>query len=126
MLLAVAISPRATSPPVTEPRNMLARPVDSEIVDERAPCSVKCSVVTNVTAAGRGSVSAGPTFLLGSPFATAVLPLSRDRLIGCPPMIPAATGARKDRRAVGRRHPCSVSDAGGVMNSNKAIGLLPE
>jgi len=37
---------------------MLARPVDSAIVDERAPWRVKCSVVTKVTAAGRGSVSA--------------------------------------------------------------------
>jgi hypothetical protein len=35
-----------------------ARPVDSAIVDERAPCSVKCSVVTNVTVAERGSLSA--------------------------------------------------------------------
>src|SRR6266508_3762433 len=34
---------------------MLARPVDSAIVDARAPWSVKCSVVANATAAGRGS-----------------------------------------------------------------------
>jgi hypothetical protein len=31
---------------------MLARPIDSEMVEERAPCSVKCSVVTNEIAAG--------------------------------------------------------------------------
>jgi hypothetical protein len=41
--------------PETDARNMLARPVDSEIVCERAPCSVKCSVVTNETADARGS-----------------------------------------------------------------------
>jgi hypothetical protein len=34
---------------------MLARPVDSAIVAERAPWSTKCSVVTNVTAAERTS-----------------------------------------------------------------------
>jgi hypothetical protein len=34
---------------------MFARPVDSVIVAERAPWSTKCSVVTNVTAAERGS-----------------------------------------------------------------------
>jgi hypothetical protein len=54
----VATSPRAIRPPDTDPRKTLARPVDSEIVDERAPCSVKCSVVTNVTAAGSGPLSA--------------------------------------------------------------------
>jgi hypothetical protein len=52
VLAAVATSPRAIRPPDTAPRKTLARPVDSEIVDERAPCSAKCSVVTNVTAAG--------------------------------------------------------------------------
>src|SRR4051812_26419670 len=60
MWAAVAISPRATSPPETDARKMLARPVDSETVCERAPWSVKCSVVTNVTAAalgGRAGVS---------------------------------------------------------------------
>jgi hypothetical protein len=34
---------------------MFARPFDSAIVAERAPWSTKCSVVTNVTAAERGS-----------------------------------------------------------------------
>src|SRR2546430_10919396 len=52
--VAVATSPQATRPPETDARNMLARPVDSEIVCERAPCSVKCSVVTNETAGARG------------------------------------------------------------------------
>ena len=33
----------------------MARPVDSAIVAARAPCSVKCSVVTKLTAAGLGS-----------------------------------------------------------------------
>jgi hypothetical protein len=34
---------------------MLARPVDSAMVAERAPWSVKCSVVMNETADARGS-----------------------------------------------------------------------
>ena len=55
---AVATSPRAIRPPDTAPRNTLARPTDSEIVALRAPCSVKCSVVTNVTAPARRSLSA--------------------------------------------------------------------
>jgi hypothetical protein len=36
---------------------MFARPFDSAIVAARAPWSTKCSVVTNVTAAERGSAS---------------------------------------------------------------------
>ena len=56
-LLAVATRPRATRPPDTAARNMFARPVDSAIVAARAPWSTKCSVVTNVTAAERGSPS---------------------------------------------------------------------
>jgi hypothetical protein len=36
---------------------MFARPVDSAIVDARAPWSTKCSVVTYVPAAERGSAS---------------------------------------------------------------------
>src|SRR5215471_3309322 len=55
MRVAAAINPSATSPADTEPRNIVALPVDSAIVAARAPCRVKCSVVTNVTAAGRGS-----------------------------------------------------------------------
>ena len=35
--VAAAISPRATSPADTEPRNMVARPVDSAVVAARAP-----------------------------------------------------------------------------------------
>src|SRR5215831_3353703 len=58
VLAAVATSPRAIRPPDTAPRNTLARPIDSEIVALRAPCSVKRSVVTNVTAPGRRSLSA--------------------------------------------------------------------
>src|SRR5215469_14005124 len=66
MRVAAAISPSATSPADTEPRNIVARPVDSAIVAARAPCRVKCSVVTNVTAAVRGSVSgtSGPVTTL--------------------------------------------------------------
>src|SRR3954449_1609610 len=56
-LLAVATRPRATRPPETAARNMFARPVDSAIVAARAPWSTKCPVVTNVTAAERGSAS---------------------------------------------------------------------
>jgi hypothetical protein len=37
---------------------MLARPVDSAIVWERAPCSVKCSVVMTEIAEARGSPAA--------------------------------------------------------------------
>src|SRR5919106_6885034 len=48
--VAVATSPQATSPPETDAKNVLARPVDSAIVAERAPCRVKCSVVMNETA----------------------------------------------------------------------------
>ena len=51
---------RATRPADTEPTNIVARLVDSAIVAARAPCRVKCSVVTKVTAAGRGSVPSLP------------------------------------------------------------------
>src|SRR3954454_7434138 len=53
------MSPRATSPPDTDARKMLARPVASETVCERAPWSVKCSVVTNATTAAVGAPAAG-------------------------------------------------------------------
>jgi hypothetical protein len=56
-LLAVATRPRATRPPETAARNMFARPVDSAIVEARAPWSAKCSVVTNDIAAERWSSS---------------------------------------------------------------------
>src|SRR5215472_4454543 len=52
---AVATSPSATRPADTAPTNIVARLVDSAIVAARAPWRVKCSVVTNVTAAGLGS-----------------------------------------------------------------------
>jgi hypothetical protein len=58
--VAVATSPNATSPPDTDAKNVLARPVDSAIVAERAPCSVKCSVVMNEIAAALGSLVASP------------------------------------------------------------------
>ena len=45
---------------------MVARPVDSAIVAARAPWSTKCSVVTNVTAAARGSVLASPVLVRDS------------------------------------------------------------
>lgn len=50
--------PEGNQLPLTAPRNIVARPLASAIVEERALWRVKCSVVTNVTAAGRGSVSA--------------------------------------------------------------------
>src|SRR3954466_16314308 len=59
MRAAVAMSPRATSPPDTEARKMLARPVDSEMVCERAPWRVKCSVVTSETVAAVGARADG-------------------------------------------------------------------
>src|SRR5215469_5533133 len=64
--VAAAINPSATSPADTEPRNIVARPVDSAIVAARAPCRVKCSVVTNVTAADRGSSPPAPALALAS------------------------------------------------------------
>src|SRR5215471_3167833 len=66
MRVAAAINPSATSPADTEPRNIVARPVDSAIVAARAPCRVKCSVVTNVTAADRGSASPAAALVLVS------------------------------------------------------------
>ena len=51
----MAIKPSATSPPDTALRNMPARPVDSEIVADRAPCSAKCSVVSIDSAAAGDS-----------------------------------------------------------------------
>ena len=48
---------------------MLARAVDSAIVAARAPWSVKCSVVMNVTADARGS-PLGPAESLSVPVAT--------------------------------------------------------
>jgi hypothetical protein len=52
---------------------MFARPVDSAIVDDRAPWSAKCSVVTNVTAGGRGSGWASRIFVGGSGWVTGIL-----------------------------------------------------
>src|SRR5215813_4540653 len=66
MRVAVAISPRAMSPADTEPRNIVARPVDSAVVAARAPWRVKCSVVTNVTAAGCGSAPPAPALVFAS------------------------------------------------------------
>src|SRR3977135_1991644 len=54
MRVAVAISPRATSPAETEPMKIVARLVDSVIAAVRAPCRGKCSGVTNATALGTG------------------------------------------------------------------------
>src|SRR6516162_6358191 len=66
MRVAAAISPSATSPADTEPGNIVARPVDAAIVAARAPCRVKCSVVMNVTAAGRGSAPPTAAMMLVS------------------------------------------------------------
>jgi hypothetical protein len=59
-------------PPLTELRNIVARPVDSAIVAARAPCSVKCSVVRNATAAARGSAPDPATL---DPASVVVVPL---------------------------------------------------
>src|SRR5215472_11181229 len=50
---------------------MVARPVDSAVVAARAPCRVKCSVVTKVTEAGRGSEPCAPS---SSPALLPVIP----------------------------------------------------
>ena len=60
MRVAVAISPKATSPADTEPMKIDARLVDSVIAAVRAPCRVKCSVVTNATALGRAAAPSAP------------------------------------------------------------------
>jgi hypothetical protein len=39
---------------------IVARLVDSVIAAARAPCKVKCSVVTNATALGRGAALSSP------------------------------------------------------------------
>jgi hypothetical protein len=54
------------APADTEPMNIVARLVDSAIVAARAPCKVKCSVVTNATAAGRGSAPSAAAFAIAS------------------------------------------------------------
>jgi hypothetical protein len=64
MRVAVAISPRATSPADTEPMKIVARLVDSVIAAARAPCRVKCSVVTNATALGRGVAPPAPVLAI--------------------------------------------------------------
>ena len=64
--MAVAISPKATSPADTEPMKIVARLVDSVIAAARAPCRVKCSVVTNETALGRGAAPPAPVLAFWS------------------------------------------------------------
>src|SRR6266487_3322168 len=66
MRVAAAISPRATSPADTEPMKIVARLVDSVIAAARAPCRVKCSVVTNATAAGWGAAPPAPALTFWS------------------------------------------------------------
>jgi len=48
---------------------MFARPFASAVVAERAPWSAKCSVVTNVTAADRGSALSVASWSLGGEMA---------------------------------------------------------
>jgi hypothetical protein len=72
------VSCRPPDPPIraspgSAPAALRARPVDSEIVAARAPWSTKCSVVTNVTAGGRGSMLASPILDCGSLWLTATL-----------------------------------------------------
>src|SRR5437764_12377374 len=66
MRVAVAISPKATSPADTEPMKIVARLVDSAIAAARAPCRVKCSVVTNATAPGCGAAPPAPVLAFWS------------------------------------------------------------
>src|SRR2546429_589377 len=51
---------RPTIPADGEPMKIVARLVDSVIAAARAPCRVKCSVVTNATALGRGAAPPAP------------------------------------------------------------------
>src|SRR5690242_8033423 len=67
MRVAVAISPRATSPADTEPTKIVARRVDSVIAAVRALCRVKCSVVTNATVLGRGAAPSAPVLAARTP-----------------------------------------------------------
>src|SRR5215475_1636863 len=133
MRVAVAISPRAMSPADTEPRNIVARPVDSAIVAARAPWRVKCSVVTNVTAAGCGSAPPAPALAFAS---LPVVPPASTRWSQCdyrsraghpagghiwlrrlPPPRPAtrsgSTGARSAPSAPRRGCPLAVPDRPG-------------
>src|SRR5215468_2655174 len=66
MRVAVAIRPKATSPADTAPMKIVARLVDSAIAAARAPCRVKCSVVTNATAPGGGVAPSAPVFAFWS------------------------------------------------------------
>jgi hypothetical protein len=66
MRVAVAISPRATSPADTAPMKIVARLVDSVIAAVRAPCRVKCSVVTNATVVGCGAAPSAPVLAFWS------------------------------------------------------------
>src|SRR5512140_1036912 len=66
MRVAVAISPKATSPADTEPMKIVARLVDAVGAAARAPCRVKCSVVTNATALGRGVAPPAPVLAFWS------------------------------------------------------------
>jgi hypothetical protein len=45
---------------------IVARLVDSVIAAARAPCRVKCSVVTNATALGRGVAPSAPVLAFSS------------------------------------------------------------
>src|SRR5438094_631115 len=57
-------------------RNIVARAVDSAIVAARAPWSARCSVVTNVTAEGRGSLLVAANLLRWTAGPTASQPLA--------------------------------------------------
>jgi hypothetical protein len=59
---------------------IVARLVDSVIAAVRAPCKVKCSVVTNATAAGRGAAPPAP--VLAFSLLLVVSPAFR-RWLGC-------------------------------------------
>src|SRR5258708_36934228 len=66
MRVAGGSTPRATSRGDTEPMKICALLVDSVIAAVRAPCRVKCSVVTNAIALGRGVAPPAPVLAFWS------------------------------------------------------------
>jgi hypothetical protein len=58
--------PEGDEPADTAPMKIVARLVDSVIAAVRAPCRVKCSVVTNATAVGCGAAPSAPVLAFWS------------------------------------------------------------
>src|SRR6185312_13587789 len=109
MRVAVAISPRATSPADTEPTKIVARLVDSEIAAVRAPCKVKCSVVTKATAVGCGDAPPAPVLAVWS-------------LLVVSPASGGGQGAKSLRAGRGHRDSCVPVVCGAMV----AGGLAEE